>query len=547
MKKLLKSMLAISVAAFTLASCSDVEEPYQIPTPGGEKPSVEGEYLNETFASSFGSFTVANVEGTPWVIDFKTAKATGYDNTAKKTTASESYLVSKAVDLSASKSAYLQFEYILRYVSAANNSNTVLITDNYTGDPKTTTWTDITGNLTEGRDWTTFEKYSKDIPTEFIGKKAVVVALYYKCDNAKSSTIEVKNLLLKEGKAGGEVVTPETPEILNPVNGLYINETFATSFGVFAIDNMKKGTPWIIDFKTAKATGYDNAAKTTTPSESYLISKPMNMKDSKGASISFEYILRYSTRNGAPVPGVSNKVLVTDNYTGDPTTTKWTDITGTLTEGKDWNTFSKFSANIPAEFKGKEKVVVALQYACENSSSTWEVKNLTVKEGTAEENQGGNEGNENQDADVVIEGNTMTINIGKIGFTALAENPEITLKDGTKLTFAKDGGTTAPKFYDGEYASVRMYARNSLAISASKKIAKIMITTTDAYQGKTYNGNDEAYAEANGQKISIVKTDDTHVTFDKVNANAAKIVNDFTADKGGTQLRIKTLILVFAE
>ena len=216
MKAIFKSAMALmAICAFT--ACSDVPMPYSDPTSddnGSGSDTTTGVYLNESFASDFGKFSTYTVTGTPWAIDYSTAKATGYDNTAKVTTASEAYIVSSAVDLSASTGAYLQFDYILRYVNTAKNQNKVLITDAYTGDPTTTTWTDITGTLTEGADWTTFSTYKKNIPTAFIGKSSVVVALMYSCTTS-SSTIEVKNLVMKEGQVEESGDTPVENTDLN--------------------------------------------------------------------------------------------------------------------------------------------------------------------------------------------------------------------------------------------------------------------------------------------------------------------------------------------
>ena len=64
--------------------------------------------------ATFGSFTVKTVKGTPWVIDYSSAKASGYDSGTNATTVSDSYIISKSIDLSKSKGAYLQFQYILR-------------------------------------------------------------------------------------------------------------------------------------------------------------------------------------------------------------------------------------------------------------------------------------------------------------------------------------------------------------------------------------------------------------------------------------------------
>ena len=48
-----------------------------------------------------------------------------------------------------------------------------------------------------------FAKYQKDLPASLIGKSTVVIALYYSCTTT-SSTIEVKNLVVAEGKAESE-------------------------------------------------------------------------------------------------------------------------------------------------------------------------------------------------------------------------------------------------------------------------------------------------------------------------------------------------------
>ena len=165
---------------------------------GGSDTPAEGEYINETFATSFGTFTVKTIKGQEWIIDFSTAKASGYVN--KQNIESESYLVSPAIDLSNSKEACLSFEYILAYANNAGD-NKVLITDNYNeASPASSSWEDITGTFAEYKDWNTFHKYSKAIPAKYIGKKNVRIAFYYNASATGSKTWEVRNVILKEGK-----------------------------------------------------------------------------------------------------------------------------------------------------------------------------------------------------------------------------------------------------------------------------------------------------------------------------------------------------------
>lgn len=376
MKKIYSVLTIVAAALMGLASCEDVPQPYNTPTPDSNKEDTThnvttNDYINETFASNFGSFTAKTVKGTPWVIDYHTAKASAYNNGV--TTESDAYLVSQPVDLSKSTGAYLEFQYILRYVRQGT-VNQVLVTDNYTGDASTTTWTDITGTLTEGSDWTNFLTYQHNIPSQFIGKSNVVVALRYAC-TTQSSTWEVKSLKLVEGQVQEDEPTPTTTD--------YLNETFASGFGVFTVKTVQ-GTAWMIDFKTAKASGYDNSSKETTPSDSYIISPAIDLSNSKGAELQFEYILRYYTSGGKVTAGVVDEVLITDEYDGDPTSPRWEDITGTLTEGSDWSTFATYKQDIPSGYLGVKTVYIALHYSCQKSSSTWEVKNLTLKEKTAQ-------------------------------------------------------------------------------------------------------------------------------------------------------------------
>lgn len=157
--------------------------------------NVGRNYFSEPFSSSFGSFTVSTPSGSPWVIDYNTAKGTGYSTST--VTPGSSYLLSPAIDLVRSGGAQLSFSYILRYVRTGT-VNKVLITDFYTGDPATTEWTDLNITLNRGSDWTTFSTATVQVPKRFIGCSHVVIAFYYSCTSSGSATWEVKNVNLTE-------------------------------------------------------------------------------------------------------------------------------------------------------------------------------------------------------------------------------------------------------------------------------------------------------------------------------------------------------------
>lgn len=137
-----------------------------------------------------------------------------------------------------------------------------------------------------------------------------------------------------------------------------------------------------------------------------------------------------------------------------------------------------------------------------------------------------------------------------MGFADKAETTPVKTSDGTTITFGKGTGSNPPKFYGGNYASIRMYANNTIKLEAAKKITKIVIVTGSPYtkDGKTtyYNGNTEAYAEGDGTKVNIVKDSDTQITFSGLNSETVTITNAFTSNSGGTQLRLVSIAITYA-
>ncbi|MBP5771220.1 MAG: hypothetical protein J6W75_07640 [Bacteroidaceae bacterium] len=204
-------LLMLAVAGLAFTACEDVPAPYTVntSTSGNTNSDV---LLNESFATSLGKFTSQTTSGDgAWIIDYKTAKASGYDNSTKVTTAGTYYLVSPELDLTEVEAAHICFEYILRYLKNQQDQR-VLISTDYAGDAKTATWAELPVTLVEGSDWDTFAKADVNIPAEFLGKK-IVIAFYYNCGSSNSSTWEVKNLMVEKGKASeGENGNGETPK-----------------------------------------------------------------------------------------------------------------------------------------------------------------------------------------------------------------------------------------------------------------------------------------------------------------------------------------------
>ena len=365
------SLAAACTLALGFTACEDVPAPYGLPTEKQQQqPASKEVLLEESFASSLGSFKNYTTSGEgAWKIDFKTAKASGYDNAAKKTTAGTYYLVSSEIDLTGVDNAYVALDYIMRYNKGDENQQ-LLITDAFNAEKPAEGWTVVNQKWTEAADWKNFVNDKVAIPAAFLGKK-VHIAFRYNTDDKSGSTWEIKNLKVQRG-----TVTPSTPEqpVQPNTNGPLIDESFAATLGTFTNQTTSGNGAWKVDFKSAKASGYDNASKKTTAGTYYLVSQEVDLTAAKteGAHVALDYILRYNKGDE------NQQLLITDAYNADKPAEGWTVLNQKWTEGADWKTYTSVNFDIPTAFLGK-KVRIAFRYNTDNKSgSTWQVKNVKL-------------------------------------------------------------------------------------------------------------------------------------------------------------------------
>ena len=365
------SLAAACTLALGFTACEDVPSPYGLPTEKQQQqPASKEVLLEESFASSLGSFKNYTTSGEgAWKIDFKTAKASGYDNAAKKTTAGTYYLVSSEIDLTGVDNAYVALDYIMRYNKGDENQQ-LLITDAFNAEKPAEGWTVVNQKWTEAADWKNFVNDKVAIPAAFLGKK-VHIAFRYNTDDKSGSTWEIKNLKVLRG-----TVTPSTPEqpVQPNTNGPLIDESFAASLGAFTSQTTSGEGAWKIDFKSAKASGYDNASKKTTAGTYYLVSPEVDLTAAKteGAHVALEYILRYNKADA------NQQLLITDAYNPAQPEAGWTVLNQKWTEGKDWKSYTAANYDIPEAFLGK-KVRIAFRYNSDDKSgSTWQIKNVKL-------------------------------------------------------------------------------------------------------------------------------------------------------------------------
>lgn len=535
--------LALAFAALCFTACEDVPAPYNIFSEGAGQGTGSHLPYTVTFESSLGDFTTENTVGDfPWTCQHSCAQITSYIDTdgdgTKENNPATSWLISPAFDLTGVEAAHVSFDYILRYANASDLATNyqVLVSKDYTKDAgvAAASWTVLPLDLVQVSDWDTWTNTGNlNIPAAFCNTANVTIALRY-IAQAKAATWEVKNFVLDQGagdQGAGDNGGGSGEE--GGVKTLPYSEEFSTTLGGFKNYTTSGEGAWTIDYSTAKATGYDNASTVTTAGTYYLVSPEISLAGQTAVHVSYEYILRYNKGDE------NQQVFITDAFNEATPAEGWTLLVDKHTEGTDWTTFAKEDIAIPAAYLGKT-VRIAFRYNTNaESGSTWEVKNFAIAAGAPGE--GGNTGGEGGGSvDTPITNDYITVTAASFGLENQAAVTELKLSDGTTLTFDGGGNTNPPKYYNAGN-NIRMYPKNTMTISASKKIAAIVLNV-DKYNGTICNASGDITANPGS-----VSTSGQVVTINNVNANSTVITNTSTTTSTPSQIRWISLTVYYVE
>ena len=265
--------------------------------------------------------------------------------------------------------------------------------------------------------------------------------------------------------------------------------------------------------------GYLNASaffsNASHASESWAVSPAILVGDSKKATLSFKHAINKL----ADVSTMKDMMTawVSTNYAGDVKTAEWQQLViPKYPEGVSWTFVESGDIDLTA-YCGKT-IYIAFKYtSTDDNSGGWEIDNFTIKgDGTAmsipstpdtpdtpstpELVAGLNLDTQNGLVtfvnDGVAEGETATYVVEELGLEDAKEVAELSLSDGTKLTFGADQNTAKTKYY-ASMKSIRIYKNNTMHIAGKSKIAKIVFTC----DSKTTVGNTTATLSFDGNNI----------------------------------------------
>lgn len=546
MKKILFSVLALAMAAFSFTSCEDVPAPYDDPNAGGGGEVVlpEGVLLDQSFTNSLGNFTSISASGSlKWYNDYSSAMVTGYQDFngdgQKENQAGVTYLVSPEIDLAGVENAYITINHAINFErSDINTNNAILISKDYSGDVNTATWEPLTYNTDNLNSSFEFYEKSVNIPTSYMGSK-VVIALRHTCTESQSSTWEVKSLKVQKGQA------PEEGGSELPA-GTYLEQDFSSTLGTFTSQAASGSLKWYNDYSSAMVTGFQDfngdGTKENQAGVTYLVSPEIDLTSATDAYITINHAINYEHGD----INANNSIVISKDYNGDVKTATWKMLEYDTNGLGSSFTFMEKSVNIPAEFIGS-KVVVALRHTCDDSqSSTWEVKKLSVKAGSVDEQPSGDTGDltaANGNFETWVSGlpnnwsTTSTAGNATLSMSTDAHSGSYSVKVGGDSKYNKRISYKEIELKAGEY-TMTFYAKAATATGASVRPGYVPVT--DGKVGNYFYG-DYTNDITNSEWVKVTHTftidaDGTYcvLIMNSKNPGGDVLIDDFTLSMGET-------------
>lgn len=619
MKKILYSVIALTMAAFTFTSCEDVPAPYDDPNNnGGGQELPEGVLLDQNFTSSLGDFTSIAASGNlNWYNDFSSAMVTGYQDFngdgVKEYQAGVTFLVGPEIDFTDVTEAHITINHALNYERGdINANNSIVISKDYTGDVTAATWEVLNYNTDGLGNSFTFVENNVNIPAEYMGGKAVI-ALRHTCSETRTSTWEVKSLKVQEGKVDEEQPsTPEEPSgdgtLQNPYNVAGII-AYASTLGENEVSDKDvyiKGT--VKSIKENFDGGFGNAtfyiADGANGSNQFYIYRTLYLGNQKYTSgdllkegdevIVYGKVTNYVSEYGSTLETVQNQSHVYsingNTGSGEEPSTGVAKGDGSLANPFNAVAANQYASALPADGVSEKDVYIkgkiasirenfttqygnASFYISDDGSNankfyvfrTLYLNNVKYTEGTLPQvgddviicgkvtNYKGNTPETMQNQSYIysltsngggdtpdVPENSITLIPSELGLANASAVENVTLSDGTVLTFDGGGNQNPPKYYNAG-TNIRMYPKNSVTIKASKKIAQVIIKC-DTYQGVICNASGDVAANPGN-----VETKDAVITVNGVNSAQTTISNISAKTGTASQIRMTALTIVYAE
>ena len=589
MKKVIKSVLAMAIAAFAFTSCEDVPEPYSLPTEGGNETVV---------VEPTGSGTAADPYNVVAVLDYVNSLGAGVE--------SEQIVYIKGKVVSITEEFSTQYGTATYYISddGTKNNQFYVYRSLYLDNKK---FAEGNTQIQEGDEVVVCGKVVnyKGTTPETVQNKSYLYSLNGVGGNggetpqpageATGSGTEadpynavaannLANSLADNAKSDNVFIKGKVVSIKEQFGTQYGNATFyisddgteAGQFYVFralylgnkkytAGDLLKEGDEVVIYGKVTKYVSQYGTTLETVQNEAYVYS--LNGKSEGGetpqpqgdfgtaeAPITVAQALSFieglgdgkTTDAEAYVKGKIKSVTEVSTSYGNATyvisdegaDNELTVFRGYYLGGEKFTAEDQIKVGDEVIVKGKLQKYVKDGNVTPEIATGSSIYSLNGETGgnTPEPQPGGSLGE--------LNGNVLTLTASALGVSNGVAVPTLTLVDGTTITFDGGGNNNAPKYYDNG-ASVRMYAKNNFVVKSSKTIVGITLKcTVDGTSKLLCNASESVAAEP-----GTVSYNDNDVIISDISAGTVTVTNAVADGVTGAaaQVRFATLIITYSE
>ena len=589
MKKVIKSVLAMAIAAFAFTSCEDVPEPYSLPTEGGNETVV---------VEPTGSGTAADPYNVVAVLDY--VNSLGADVESEQNV----YIKGKVVSITEEFST--QYGNATYYISddGTKNNQFYVYRSLYLDNKK---FAEGNTQIQEGDEVVVCGKVVnyKGTTPETVQNKSYLYSLNGVGGNggetpqpageATGSGTEadpynavaannLANSLADNAKSDNVFIKGKVVSIKEQFGTQYGNATFyisddgteAGQFYVFralylgnkkytAGDLLKEGDEVVIYGKVTKYVNQYGTTLETVQNEAYVYS--LNGKSEGGetpqpqgdfgtaeAPITVAQALSFieglgdgkTTDAEAYVKGKIKSVTEVSTSYGNATyvisdegaDNELTVFRGYYLGGEKFTAEDQIKVGDEVIVKGKLQKYVKDGNVTPEIATGSSIYSLNGETGgnTPEPQPGGSLGE--------LNGNVLTLTASALGVSTGVAVPTLTLVDGTTITFDGGGNNNVPKYYDNG-TSVRMYAKNNFVVKSSKTIVGITLKcTVDGTSKLLCNASESVAAEP-----GTVSYNDNDVIISDISAGTVTVTNAVADGVTGAaaQVRFATLIITYSE
>lgn len=589
MKKVIKSVLAMAIAAFAFTSCEDVPEPYSLPTEGGNETVV---------VEPTGSGTAADPYNVVAVLDY--VNSLGADVESEQNV----YIKGKVVSITEEFST--QFGNATYYISddGTKNNQFYVYRSLYLDNKK---FAEGNTQIQEGDEVVVCGKVVnyKGTTPETVQNKSYLYSLNGVGGNggetpqpageATGSGTEadpynavaannLANSLADNAKSDNVFIKGKVVSIKEQFGTQYGNATFyisddGTEAGQFYVyralylgnkkytagDLLKEGDEVVIYGKVTKYVNQYGTTLETVQNEAYVYS--LNGKSEGGetpqpqgdfgtaeAPITVAQALSFieglgdgkTTDAEAYVKGKIKSVTEVSTSYGNATyvisdegaDNELTVFRGYYLGGEKFTAEDQIKVGDEVIVKGKLQKYVKDGNVTPEIATGSSIYSLNGETGgnTPEPQPGGSLGE--------LNGNVLTLTASALGVSNGVAVPTLTLVDGTTITFDGGGNNNVPKYYDNG-TSVRMYAKNSFVVKSSKTIVGITLKcTVDGTSKLLCNASESVAAEP-----GTVSYNDNDVIISDISAGTVTVTNAVADGVTGAaaQVRFATLIITYSE